>query len=68
MENKTTNKYPMSIAYYDPNKVRKWLDMINAINEKAEEKIERIRKRRDEQVSIFDRQIIEEKAKPQMDL
>ena len=50
--------------YYNPERVKRYLDLINSINEKAEEKIERIRKQRDEKIDMFDTFIFEEKAKP----
>tara|TARA_R110002020_G_scaffold424679_1_gene633921 strand:- start:373 stop:549 length:177 start_codon:yes stop_codon:yes gene_type:complete len=50
--------------YFNQERVKRYLELINSINEKAEEKIERIRKQRDEKVDTFDKLIIEEKAKP----
>ena len=51
--------------YYNPLRVKKYLDMIDSVNEKAEKRIENIRKQRDEKVNTFDRFIIEEKQKPE---
>tara|TARA_R100001591_G_scaffold23969_2_gene33834 strand:+ start:180 stop:377 length:198 start_codon:yes stop_codon:yes gene_type:complete len=51
--------------YYNPLRVKKYLDMIDSVNEKAEQRIENIRKRRDEKTSFFERCIIEEKQKPE---
>jgi len=39
--------------------------MIDSTNQRAEEKIERIRKARDEKTSFFDRRIIVERQKPE---
>ena len=50
--------------YFNQERVKRYLELINSVNEKAEEKIERIRKQRDEKVDMFDRLIIGEKAKP----
>ncbi|QDP55407.1 MAG: hypothetical protein GOVbin3762_11 [Prokaryotic dsDNA virus sp.] len=51
--------------YYNPLRVKKYLEMIDSVNQQAEEKIERIRKARDEKTSFFDRCIIEERQKPE---
>ena len=51
--------------YYNPLRVKKYLDMIDSTNQRAEEKIERIRKARDEKTSFFDRCIILERQKPE---
>ncbi len=53
--------------YYNPLRVKKYLDMIDSTNQQAEEKIERIRERRDEKVSFFERCILEEKQKPEQE-
>ena len=45
--------------------MKHYLENIDAINQKAEEKIERIRKRRDEQTSMYEQLIIKERAKPE---
>ena len=50
--------------YYNPLRVQKYLDMIDSVNEKAEQKMDRIRKIRDDKVNTFDRFILEEKQKP----
>jgi hypothetical protein len=50
--------------YYNPLRVQKYLDMIESVNAKAEQRIENIRKQRDDKVNTFDRFIIEEKQKP----
>ena len=50
---------------YNPKRVKHYLENIDAINQKAEEKIERIRKRRDEQTSMYEQLIIKERAKPE---
>ena len=50
--------------YFKPERVKRYLELINSVNEKAEVRIERIRKERDEKVDMFDKLIIEEKAKP----
>tara|TARA_R100001463_G_scaffold19252_1_gene47491 strand:- start:3 stop:191 length:189 start_codon:yes stop_codon:yes gene_type:complete len=50
--------------YFDSKRAKKYLDIINSINEKAEKRIENIRKKRDEQVNFYDSLFITEKAKP----
>jgi len=50
--------------YYNPKKVKKYLDMIDAVNQKAETRLDNIRKQRDDKTNFFDRCIIEERKKP----
>lgn len=50
---------------YNPQKVEFYLKCIDATNQKAEEKIERIRERRDKQTSMYEQLIIKERAKPE---
>tara|TARA_R110002020_G_scaffold20456_1_gene70036 strand:- start:739 stop:930 length:192 start_codon:yes stop_codon:yes gene_type:complete len=53
-----------NLKHYNPKIVKKYLSMIDSVNEKAEKRIENIRKKRDEQTNFFDRCIIEERKKP----
>lgn len=51
--------------YYNPLRVQKYLDMIDSVNAKAEQRMDNIRKQRDEKVNMFYGFITEEKAKPE---
>ena len=51
--------------FYNRNRVQKYLDAIDSINDKYEQQIERIRKRRDQQTSLYKLMILQAKrAKP----
>ena len=53
----------MSKEKYNPEKVGFYLKCIDATNQKAEEKIERIRERRDKEVDMYEQLIIKEREK-----
>lgn len=59
---KPSNTYPDK--FYNRNRVQKYLDAIDSINDKYEQQIERIRKRRDQQTSLYSLMILQERAKP----
>ena len=55
----------MSIDNYNPEKVDFYLKCIDSTNQKAEQRIERIRKNRDKQVDTYQLIIEKEKLKPE---
>ena len=57
-----SNTYPDK--FYNRNRVQKYLDAIDSINDKYEQQIERIKKRRDQQTSLYNLMILQERAKP----
>lgn len=59
---KPSNTYPDK--FYNKNRVQKYLDAIDSINDKYEQQIERIKKRRDQQTSLYNLMILQERAKP----
>ncbi len=60
---KPNDTYPNET--YNPKRVQKYLDAIDCINDKYERQIERIIKRRDEQTSLYNLMISQERAKTQ---
>jgi len=50
--------------YYDRNKVKEYLECIDAINSEYDKKIDRLIKKRDEKTSFYNKQILLEKMKP----
>tara|TARA_R100001015_G_C4620506_1_gene177448 strand:- start:295 stop:477 length:183 start_codon:yes stop_codon:yes gene_type:complete len=52
-----------SAKYYNQIKAKHYLDMINSINDKYDEKIERLRAKRDKELELWDNELIKEKAK-----
>ena len=50
--------------YYDRNKVREYLECIDAINSEYDKKIDNLIQRRDEKTSFYNQQILLEKDKP----
>ena len=50
--------------YYGRNKVRDYLECIDAINSEYDKRIDNLIQRRDEKTSFYNRQILLEKDKP----
>tara|TARA_B100000768_G_scaffold145361_1_gene138189 strand:+ start:215 stop:379 length:165 start_codon:yes stop_codon:yes gene_type:complete len=48
---------------YNTEKVQKYLDRIDALNDECENKIERMYQRRDKQVALYNHMILEEHKK-----
>jgi len=50
--------------YYDRNKVKEYLECIDAINSEYDKRIDNLIQRRDEKTSFYNQQILLEKDKP----